>query len=321
VEPSVAITSEDSVARSLIEEPNDGDVVPDHLECEIGPTVPAAMTMGEVSTSSDDLQSPRSAPASQDSITEEEQEHTKIPTYSQLTESDQTLSSTQRYEDLNEQAISEDHISEAYSKDVALASLPAVISSNSSSSSSSSTVRGLYSAHQVVMAVDRGVLYDAKVLQAKYVESSWQYFIHFNGWARRYDTWIEEALIGLSSDTERLESIKEQMKEEMKRAAAIQADERSRSRAARKDNDGDSTALHNNATDNSNSIDGELNGDGMGIGNGENSTGKRRKKRAVEVEVGIYSCNTDVFIYYSKSTPCTYVGSNPPGSMLPGSIG
>eukprot|EP01036_Dinobryon_divergens_P026569 gene26569-35237_t len=273
MEPSTAITTEDGVLSTNIEEPNHGDVEPD-----IGSTVAAATTMGEVSTSSDNLhQSPRSAPASQDCIAEGENEHSKIPAYSQLTESDQTLSSTQRYEDLNGQATSEDHITEVNSKEDSFAAHPA--------SSSSSTVRGLYSVHQVVMAADRGVLYDAKVLQAKYVESSWQYFIHFNGWARRHDTWIEEALIGLPSDSARLEAIRETMKEEMKRAAATQADERARARAARKDNDGDSTALINNATDNSNSNDGEPNGDD----NGGDSTGKRgtssRKKRAVEVQV------------------------------------
>ena len=263
-------TSEVDVANSLIEEPNHDVLIPDYQEC-------ATTTMDEISTSSDNLKNPQSEPASQDSYVEEE--HAKIPAYSQLPESGQIVSVIERYEDVDGQDTSDDHIPAANSKEDASASQPA-----SSSSSSSSTVRGLYSVHQIVMAADRGVLYEAKVLQSKYVESSWQYFIHFNGWARRHDTWIEEALIGLTSDTERLESIRETMKEEMKRAAAAHADERGRARAARKDSDGDSTALYNNAIDNSNSNNSESNGDGE-----VSSATTSRKKRSVEFQVRTYS--------------------------------
>lgn len=46
-----------------------------------------------------------------------------------------------------------------------------------------------------VMAVDSGKLYEAKVLRAENVGAIWKYFIHFTGWDRKYDSWVDESLI------------------------------------------------------------------------------------------------------------------------------
>lgn len=67
----------------------------------------------------------------------------------------------------------------------------------------------LFSVNDVVMAADKGKMYEAKVLKAIESGSGWQYFIHYNGWARRYDNWINELFISYTDDHKRMDSIRE----------------------------------------------------------------------------------------------------------------
>ena len=70
----------------------------------------------------------------------------------------------------------------------------------------------LFSNGDTVMAADKGSIYEAKILKSMSAGSGWHYFIHFNGWARRYDTWIDESMLSLASDTKRMENIREATK-------------------------------------------------------------------------------------------------------------
>ena len=216
------------------------------------------VAMDEVGRCSYNPHSPPSQPASQERNVEETDD--RNPANSQLSESDNTSSAIQVVEEQDGQSISADHVNESGYQEATLVLEPP----------KSSTTRGLFSVHEIVMASDRGILYEAKVLQCKYADSSWQYFIHFNGWSRRHDTWIEEAHICLASDTERVEAIREQMKAEMKIAAT-----QTRTRVARKASYRDGNSSH-----------GDLNPNAEGEGESTLvSTDNSRKKRALEPQV------------------------------------
>lgn len=57
----------------------------------------------------------------------------------------------------------------------------------------------------IVSAVDNGKLYDAKVLRAENVGAIWKYFVHFQKWDRKYDTWMDESMVIRHDDTAKLE--------------------------------------------------------------------------------------------------------------------
>jgi hypothetical protein len=46
--------------------------------------------------------------------------------------------------------------------------------------------------NEIALAKDRGKLYEAKILKVKLCNKSWQYFIHYQGWNRKHDCWIDE---------------------------------------------------------------------------------------------------------------------------------
>lgn len=69
-----------------------------------------------------------------------------------------------------------------------------------------------FSLNEIVMAADKGKLYEARILKLFPLGDGWQYFIHYNKWHRRYDTWIDESLVCSKSDTKRMESIREATK-------------------------------------------------------------------------------------------------------------
>lgn len=46
--------------------------------------------------------------------------------------------------------------------------------------------------NELALAKDRGKLYEAKVLKAKLCNKAWKYFVHYQGWSRKYDCWIDE---------------------------------------------------------------------------------------------------------------------------------
>lgn len=70
----------------------------------------------------------------------------------------------------------------------------------------------IFSVNEVIMAADKGKMYEAKVLKAMENGSGWHYFIHYNGWARRYDTWIDEVFISRPDDQNRMDLIRESTK-------------------------------------------------------------------------------------------------------------
>jgi len=61
-----------------------------------------------------------------------------------------------------------------------------------------------YVEDEAVMAEDKGNLYVAKVVKVSQVENSdtFQYFIHYQGWARKYDTWVQADQICKADDEE-----------------------------------------------------------------------------------------------------------------------
>jgi mortality factor 4-like protein 1 len=52
----------------------------------------------------------------------------------------------------------------------------------------------------IVFALDKGSLYEAKILKAQVFGSKVAYFIHFQGWARKFDTWIDGANCCMKGD-------------------------------------------------------------------------------------------------------------------------
>lgn len=58
-----------------------------------------------------------------------------------------------------------------------------------------------------VKALDNGIPYNAKVCKVHNVGGVIKYFIHYSGWARKYDTWVDEALIAKLDDTAKLAKI------------------------------------------------------------------------------------------------------------------
>eukprot|EP01038_Epipyxis_sp_PR26KG_P004066 gene4066-5810_t len=47
----------------------------------------------------------------------------------------------------------------------------------------------------VVLAEDNGKAYPAKILKVHNIGNDYKYFIHFDGWARRFDVWIDSHLV------------------------------------------------------------------------------------------------------------------------------
>ena len=55
--------------------------------------------------------------------------------------------------------------------------------------------------NDLIVAVDKGKIYDAKVLRVEIVGNvSCKYFIHYQAWARKFDCWVDEHLIALKND-------------------------------------------------------------------------------------------------------------------------
>lgn len=53
-------------------------------------------------------------------------------------------------------------------------------------------VKSKFKVDEVVMALDKANVYEAKILKVQSLDNISKYFIHYNGWARKYDCWIEE---------------------------------------------------------------------------------------------------------------------------------
>lgn len=53
----------------------------------------------------------------------------------------------------------------------------------------------LFEVDETVLVQDRGKLYESKILKTKMCNKTWQYFVHYQGWNRKYDCWADEKLI------------------------------------------------------------------------------------------------------------------------------
>jgi mortality factor 4-like protein 1 len=66
-----------------------------------------------------------------------------------------------------------------------------------------------YALNDVVMALDNGKLYEAKVLKGQNIGTTSKYFIHFQGWAKKFDVWIDEQGLALKSDAKKLTKLQD----------------------------------------------------------------------------------------------------------------
>jgi len=57
-----------------------------------------------------------------------------------------------------------------------------------------------YKEDEIVMAEDKGNIYVAKIVKFSQTGDSFQYFIHYQGWARKYDVWVQADQICKSDD-------------------------------------------------------------------------------------------------------------------------
>jgi hypothetical protein len=56
----------------------------------------------------------------------------------------------------------------------------------------------------IVMCAEQGHLYPAKVLRVETLNNIRKYFIHFQGWHRKWDIWVDERLLTHAHDKERI---------------------------------------------------------------------------------------------------------------------
>ena len=78
--------------------------------------------------------------------------------------------------------------------------------------SSSSKKAGMHNVGEIVYAVDNGNVYEAKVLMVQHEGSLWKYFIHFQGWSRKFDVWVDESALAKTDDMAAIERLKDSAK-------------------------------------------------------------------------------------------------------------
>lgn len=61
-----------------------------------------------------------------------------------------------------------------------------------------------YAVGEVVLALDKGQYFEAKILKEQVLGDDHRYFIHYQGWARKYDTWVTEAALARKNDVSAL---------------------------------------------------------------------------------------------------------------------
>lgn len=60
-----------------------------------------------------------------------------------------------------------------------------------------------------VLSFDNGMLYEAKIMKIQEYGKERKYFIHYNGWARKYDMWMDEDQLADKNDPLAVERLKE----------------------------------------------------------------------------------------------------------------
>lgn len=68
-----------------------------------------------------------------------------------------------------------------------------------------------YRQNDLIMALDNGKVYPAKILKTQLIGSKFMYFIHFQGWAAKWDTWIHEEQVSDKADADRMKSLEDQI--------------------------------------------------------------------------------------------------------------
>lgn len=64
-------------------------------------------------------------------------------------------------------------------------------------------------ANDVVFCADSGKLFEAKILKVQNINDIKKYFIHYNGWARKFDTWVDDCDISPKDDPKRVKQLQE----------------------------------------------------------------------------------------------------------------
>jgi hypothetical protein len=57
-----------------------------------------------------------------------------------------------------------------------------------------------YEINDLVMVKDRGKIYEAKIINAQSFNEVWHYFVHFQGWNKKWDRWTDESEISKKTE-------------------------------------------------------------------------------------------------------------------------
>lgn len=68
-------------------------------------------------------------------------------------------------------------------------------------------MKNTFKPSEIVMALDNGSLFEAKILKIQQIGTIRKYFIHYQKWPRKYDCWIDENMISNPHDKERLDRL------------------------------------------------------------------------------------------------------------------
>jgi hypothetical protein len=52
-----------------------------------------------------------------------------------------------------------------------------------------------YEINELVCVKDRGKIYEARVINTQSFNDMWHYFVHFQGWNKKWDRWTDESEI------------------------------------------------------------------------------------------------------------------------------
>eukprot|EP00960_Hanusia_phi_P073439 768013-Hanusia_phi.AAC.10 len=76
-----------------------------------------------------------------------------------------------------------------------------------------------YGANQLLLALNRGQLYAAKILKRRKVGPNWEYYIHYHGWKSRWDEWVKEEKLYPDNDESR--KLQSELSSRLKESLAI----------------------------------------------------------------------------------------------------
>jgi len=80
------------------------------------------------------------------------------------------------------------------------------------------TTKPLFTNNELIFALHQGKTYKAKILDLKFDEETneWQYYIHYDGWNKKWDTWAQGDV--LQKRTEKTEELFNKMNEAIKKS-------------------------------------------------------------------------------------------------------